>query len=443
MALKQALKKWNIEVFGNMDFKLKQAEESLHALDLIAENRDLDEVEGRRRREVRGDMWKFRKMIEKIWLQKSRLNCKVKGDKNIKFFHIIAKKRQNTNAIDSMIVNGTSVKEPVEMKQAMYDHFRTSFNELWRCRPKLLGPFKVIEHSQFYNRIKVDFSETKIWAAITKCNGSKALGPDDFNMTCYQKEWSSMKGDILNFLKEFYVNNKLVLANKLKRLLPAVIGNAQYAFLGGRNILDGVLIANEVVDWWKKSRRKGLILKLDFQKAYDTVNWNFLLQMLSNFVFGLRQGDPLSHFLFNVVAEGLNLLLARAKELGLVKGVIIGSSNINISHLQFADDTIIFCEAEWTEVLNFTYQKLQLKYLGMKLGANPSRRATGKPVVEKFKKKLIGWKRRLPRSVAKEIDKIQVAFLWGDSAVKRKVHLVKWKDLTKDKKHGGLGIRNL
>ena len=97
----------------------------------------------------------------------------------------------------------------------------------------------------------------------------------------------------------------------------------------------------------------------------------------------------------------------------------------------------------------------------MPLGANPSRRATWKPVVEKFKKKLIGWNKRLlsfanrvtlikfvlsslpvyimplfrlPRSVAKELDQIQAVFLWGDSDVRRKVHLVKWKDLTMDKK---------
>ncbi|XP_028086008.1 uncharacterized protein LOC114286986 [Camellia sinensis] len=126
---------------------------------------------------------------------------------------------------------------------------------------------------------------------------------------------------------------------------------------------------------------------------------------------GLRQGDPL-YFLFNVVAEGLNLLLVRAKELGLVKGAIIGSNAINISHLQFTDNTIIFCEAEWSEMLtvkrilrcfeiisgleinfhksgvygvglseecvknfasrlNYTYQKLPLKYLGFPLGAKP------------------------------------------------------------------------
>ena len=55
--------------------------------------------------------------------------------------------------------------------------------------------------------------------------------------------------------------------------------------MGGRNILDGVLIANEVVNLWKKEKRKGVILKLDFEKAYDNINWNFLLSMMKNFGF--------------------------------------------------------------------------------------------------------------------------------------------------------------
>ena len=56
-----------------------------------------------------------------------------------------------------------------------------------------------------------------------------------------------------------------------------MIDKAQFAFVGGRNIVDGVLIANEVVDWWKTSKKKGIILNLDFQKAYDTVSWICLL----------------------------------------------------------------------------------------------------------------------------------------------------------------------
>lgn len=59
-------------------------------------------------------------------------------------------------------------------------------------------------------------------------------------------------------------------------------------FWGGRNILDGILIANEIVDGWKRSSRKGLVLKLDFEKAYDSINWEFLFDMLLKFGFGTR-----------------------------------------------------------------------------------------------------------------------------------------------------------
>lgn len=249
-----------------------------------------------------------------------------------------------------------------------------------------------------------------------------------------------------------------VLSRRLRKMLPKLIGEVQIAFLGGRCILDGVLIGNEVVDWWKKSKQKGLILKLDFEKTYDSVNWEFLLAMMQNFGFGekwvgwikecistprisvlvngspttefspqkgLRQGDPLSHFLFNIVAKGLNILLERAKRKGLIKGALVGHQGLKISHLQFAYDTIIFREATWDEIiiikrilrcfemvsglkinfhksmvcgigveegltkefakkLNCLSQKSPLTYLGLPLGANPRSNSTWKPVVEKY-----------------------------------------------------------
>lgn len=121
---------------------------------------------------------------------------------------------------------------------------------------------------------------------------------------------------------------------------------------------------------------KGIVLKLDFAKAFDTVKWDFLFHTLIEFGFptvwvnwlqtifssakmsvlvngsptnefqikrGLRQGDPLSPLLFNIVAEILHLLLEKAEHLGLLRGIKLGSGP-TISYLQFADDTIIFTE---------------------------------------------------------------------------------------------------
>lgn len=143
-------------------------------------------------------------------------------------------------------------------------------------------------------------------------------------------------------------------------------------------IFDGILIANEVIHIWKQNKENGVILKLDFEKAYDCVNWNFLWDMVTNFGFGrkwnswileriatvsfsvlingsptpefnsergLRLGDPLSPFLFNMVVEALNLILERAREAGTISGVQVGSDgqakwylicNLQMTPLSFA-----------------------------------------------------------------------------------------------------------
>ena len=155
----------------------------------------------------------------------------------------------------------------------------------------------------------------------------------------------------------------------------------QNAFVKGRQILDASLIANEVIDYWLKRKEKGLICKLDVEKAYDSINWNFLMKVMHKMGFGdrwkkwmwwcistasfsilvngvptgyfsnsrgLRQGDPLSPYLFVLGMEVLSALLRRAVDGGFISGCRIrgrGGMEINVSHLLFADDTIIFCEA--------------------------------------------------------------------------------------------------
>lgn len=66
---------------------------------------------------------------------------------------------------------------------------------------------------------------------------------------------------------------------------------------------------------------------------------------------GIRQGDPLSHFLFTFVADTLSNLMAKAKYRGIIKGFPNGNAGFAINHLQFADDTICFLKAEKSQVL--------------------------------------------------------------------------------------------
>jgi hypothetical protein len=150
-------------------------------------------------------------------------------------------------------------------------------------------------------------------------------------------------------------------------------------------LVDGVLVVNEVVDLAKKSGKDCLIFKVDFEKAYDSVDWSFLDYMLGRFGFsdkwrawiracvyagsmsvlvngsptaeiniqrGLKQGDPLAPFLFLLVAEGLGGLMKKAVETNRFRGFKVGSNGVIVSHLQYADDTLCIGEASienlWT-----------------------------------------------------------------------------------------------
>jgi hypothetical protein len=159
--------------------------------------------------------------------------------------------------------------------------------------------------------------------------------------------------------------------------MNTLIAPSQSAFIKGRNLVDGVLVVNELVDLAKRHGKECLIFKVDFEKAYDSFDWSFLEYMLRRFGFceiwigwikacvfvgnlsvlvygsptreinihrGLKQGDPLAPFLFLLVAEVFGGAMRRAEDLGMYKGFQISNGGPSISHLQYADDTLCIGE---------------------------------------------------------------------------------------------------
>ena len=91
---------------------------------------------------------------------------------------------------------------------------------------------------------------------------------------------------LISLVRSLYKLLAKVMANKLKRVMGQLVNKAQNAFVRGRQILDGPLIANEIIDLALKEKAKWVLCKLDIKKAYNYINWNFLTKILQRMGFG-------------------------------------------------------------------------------------------------------------------------------------------------------------
>ncbi|XP_059627374.1 uncharacterized protein LOC132270192 [Cornus florida] len=303
-----------------------------------------------------------------------------------------------------------------------------------------------------------------------------------------------------------------VMTNRLKGIIESIISESQSAFIAGRHITDNILITHEILHYLKnkwKGRNAFLAPKLDMSKAYNRVEWDFLFQILHHLGLnsiwikmisacastisyslkinrasigffhpsrGLRQGDPLSPYLFILCAEAFSLSLLRAQQACLLFGVQICKGAPSVSHLFFADDSSIFCTASESEVwflkhilidyerasgqqvnfakssiffskntspdnrrllsalLGLPEEGLQAHYLGVPAIVGRSKRDVFHFLLDQLQDHLSSWKAQTLSSGGKE---------WCNKGKSRSIHWVHWDLLCRSKKLGGLGFRDL
>ncbi|KAL5543390.1 hypothetical protein UlMin_007174 [Ulmus minor] len=226
-----------------------------------------------------------------------------------------------------------------------------------------------------------------------------------------------------------------LLSNRLREVLEETISLAQGAFVHNRQILDVVLVATEAVEDYRKRGERGVIFKVDFEKAYDYVNWDFLDLVLEKKGFGVRwrswMRGCISLANFSIMING-----KPRGRFGASRGLRQGDpiEEVVVSHLQFADDTLFLLEPDKSNIekvntilkffsmcsglkINMNKSSLAgisltkeevgvlasevgcekgswpMKYLGLPLGGNPNSAEFWNPVIEKVSKRLDGWKK--------------------------------------------------
>jgi exonuclease III len=506
--IKGSLKMWHQTHTQNLQAKIQSAKDRLSCLDVKAEEQDLLDEELGEVHLLSSEVISLSKLHASIQWQKSRLNWLREGDANSKFFHGILAARRRTNALLFIDVDGVRVEGVANVRGAVFNHFRHHYKSLNNSRPSVEDMmFKTLSIEEGGSLTGL-FSEDEIKQAVWNCDSYKSPGPDGISLGFIKDFWGLLKDDLIRFFNEFHKHGKLtkginstfialipkvespqclsdfrpislvnclykilakVLANRLRNVIGSVISTSQTAFVPGRQILDGLLIANELVDDARKRKKDLLLFKVDFEKAFDSVDWKYLDTVLRRMNFpslwrkwmmecistprvsvlvngsptdefclerGLRQGDPLYPFLFLIAAEGLHVMMNKMVEQDMFASYRVGAhGNVDISHLQFADDTLLVGVKSWgnirilksvlmlfesvsglkvnfhksmlygvnvadswlheaASVLHCKHGRLPFLYLGLPIGGDPRKLVFWYPLVDRIKRRLSDWKSR-------------------------------------------------
>ncbi|GMI86552.1 hypothetical protein HRI_002324500 [Hibiscus trionum] len=223
----------------------------------------------------------------------------------------MASSRRNCNSISSIRVGNDVLTDPKKISLAFKNHFKSSYNEVNIIPIKALDvKFKKL-CAKSTSMIEAPFTEDEVWSAIGSLDGSRAPGPDGFNLKFYKKFWVHMKKEVMNFFKAFYklklidksINHTFitlipkksasvgiedfkpislvgsmykilarVLSKRLASCISEVVEDCQFAFIHGKQIADCAFIANELINDLTWNKRESVIFKADFSPTYDAVD---------------------------------------------------------------------------------------------------------------------------------------------------------------------------
>lgn len=321
---------WNKNFEGAKRKKKKHSLEKLQQLELIKEIRDLNDEECLQWQQCQLNLNQLYDEEEKYWKNRSKQKWLEEGDSNTQYFHKSATNRSKKLSILHMEIQGQMTDQLPLIENHIVDYYQTLLGV-----PGIKGGSL---HSDFWadnekitsldNKLLIAPSfEEEIKHAVFSSDSSGAPGPDGISFGFYQHFWDIVKSDICRLVQAFvdnkidlrYLNQVVVcllpkekevtsikqyrpislvncsmkiisklLTVRLENVMDRLIDQTQAAFIRGRYILDNVVLSHELLHYCKQNKEEGVVIKIDFEKAYDKVNWQFLKEMLITRGFDLK-----------------------------------------------------------------------------------------------------------------------------------------------------------
>ncbi|GJX71178.1 RNA-directed DNA polymerase, eukaryota [Tanacetum coccineum] len=329
--------------------------------------------------------------------QKAKIKWAIEGDENSKFFYGIINKHQNNLSVRGIIIDEEWIEEPRGVKTEFFSHFRDRFDHPHESRLTL--------DMNFPNKLSIDqalqskrpFTVEEIKGAVWGCGSNKSPGPDGFTFEFYRRYWGLIEDEVVVAVNYFFHNGfvpkggnssfialipkipgaKMVkdfrpisligslykiiaklLANRLVTVMSDLVNELQSAFIANRQILDGPFMLNEIIHWCKAKKKQTMIFKVDFEKAFDSIRWDFLDDVLTKFGFGTWWRDWIQSCLKS--SRGSILINGNpTSEFQFYKGLKHGDPLspflfILISHFFYADDVVFvsqWCDSNLSTII--------------------------------------------------------------------------------------------
>ncbi|XP_074318739.1 uncharacterized protein LOC141655563 [Silene latifolia] len=397
--LKPALKQLNKACFSDIENNTNIASIALEKLqkELVLNPGDVELMQ--QEMDLAKDLREMILARDSFLVQKAKVQWSLEGDLNTSYFQHAIKKRNSLNKV-FQIENkeGVNCTEGHAIQNAFLEYYQgllgsqtttvgVNFNVVRR------GNCCIEDHAVILGK-PVTLEEVK--QSIFSIPPGKSPGPDGHSSQFFRDAWDvigdEVTGAILNFFETgqllTQINSTIItLIPKIDRLalvLPDVINRSQGAFVKGRSILENIMICQDLIRMYNRGKTSlRCMFKLDLQKAYDSIEWEFIDQMLGALNFpekfrhmiitciststytlnlngahfgyfrgrrGLRQGDPISPLLFCICMEYLSRVMDYAVSTWPFRFHSLCKS-LKLTHLLFADDLLMFCKGDVNSIM--------------------------------------------------------------------------------------------